>query len=201
MAIGGMLALLLAVPAAAAAKVLILLASLGPTAALASCISLTYQLIFLYLLPLAGMQLWRLRAACARSKVIGFLHPFCNDGGGGERVLWVAVMELTRQQSLRGEDGVAGLHSKSWEKQEAGPAAPGGPTAASFEVVVYTGDEASDEEIRAHARARFGLEVPKAVRFVRLRYRRVVEPSWSAAHFSRRERPESEDLASRATLT
>jgi hypothetical protein len=23
-----------------------------------------------------------------RRKVTGFFHPYCNDGGGGERVLW-----------------------------------------------------------------------------------------------------------------
>ena len=29
-------------------------------------------------------------------KVVAFLHPFCDDGGGGERVLWVAIRELLR---------------------------------------------------------------------------------------------------------
>lgn len=27
----------------------------------------------------------------ARSKVVGLFHPFCNAGGGGERVVWTAV--------------------------------------------------------------------------------------------------------------
>ena len=26
--------------------------------------------------------------------VIGFFHPYCNAGGGGERVLWMAVQAL-----------------------------------------------------------------------------------------------------------
>lgn len=28
------------------------------------------------------------------SFTIGFFHPFCNSGGGGERVLWSAVKAL-----------------------------------------------------------------------------------------------------------
>ena len=70
-------------------------------------------------------------------RTIGFLHPFCNDGGGGERVLWVAIRELLR-------------------------------TFPKWNVLVYTGDAASDEEIRAHALARFGVTVPPSVVFVRL---------------------------------
>ena len=26
--------------------------------------------------------------------VIGFFHPYCNAGGGGERVLWVAIRAI-----------------------------------------------------------------------------------------------------------
>lgn len=31
------------------------------------------------------------------SKIIAFFHPFCNAGGGGERVLWSAIKGLQRQ--------------------------------------------------------------------------------------------------------
>merc|ERR1719446_368417 len=27
-------------------------------------------------------------------RTLAFLHPYCNDGGGGERVLWVALREI-----------------------------------------------------------------------------------------------------------
>jgi alpha-1,2-mannosyltransferase len=30
--------------------------------------------------------------------VTGFFHPYCNDGGGGERVLWCAVQALLNQE-------------------------------------------------------------------------------------------------------
>ena len=28
------------------------------------------------------------------TKIIAFFHPYCNSGGGGERVLWVALRAL-----------------------------------------------------------------------------------------------------------
>ncbi|ORY31017.1 hypothetical protein BCR39DRAFT_527796 [Naematelia encephala] len=31
--------------------------------------------------------------------VIGFWHPYCNAGGGGERVLWTAIAQLQKRQS------------------------------------------------------------------------------------------------------
>ncbi|PVF99536.1 hypothetical protein CPB86DRAFT_783661 [Serendipita vermifera] len=31
--------------------------------------------------------------------IVGFLHPYCNAGGGGERVLWVAIAYLQRTES------------------------------------------------------------------------------------------------------
>ena len=30
-------------------------------------------------------------------RVVGFFHPYCNAGGGGERVLWVAIRALQRR--------------------------------------------------------------------------------------------------------
>ncbi|BGP56869.1 hypothetical protein JCM8202_002927 [Rhodotorula sphaerocarpa] len=84
--------------------------------------------------------------------VIGFFHPYCNAGGGGERVLWTA---LARMQLEKG-------------------------TSAIF--AVYTGDagpgKASKEEILAKAQARFGIRIdPSTVAFVPLRHRWLVEDS------------------------
>lgn len=30
--------------------------------------------------------------------MVGFFHPYCNAGGGGERVLWTAVAALQREE-------------------------------------------------------------------------------------------------------
>ena len=29
--------------------------------------------------------------------IVGFFHPYCNAGGGGERVLWVAIRALQKK--------------------------------------------------------------------------------------------------------
>ncbi|KAG8467926.1 hypothetical protein KFE25_006978 [Diacronema lutheri] len=49
-------------------------------------------------------SLTALLAACVRAwaalhrdrRVVAFFHPYCNDGGGGERVLWCAIAALQR---------------------------------------------------------------------------------------------------------
>ena len=53
----------------------------------------------LLVLPLI---LLRLRVLLRRRpRTLGVLHPYCNDGGGGERVLWVAIRELLRARRGR----------------------------------------------------------------------------------------------------
>lgn len=34
-------------------------------------------------------------------KKIAFFHPYCNNGGGGERVLWILVANLLQDESLK----------------------------------------------------------------------------------------------------
>lgn len=77
-------------------------------------------------------------------KIVAFFHPYCNAGGGGERVLWRAVQEIFANFS-------------------------------QCDVVVYTGDEAAAEEMLALAKSRFGLDVDRRVRFVRLRSRELLD--------------------------
>ena len=92
----------------------------------------------------------RLSQLFARRPTIGFLHPYCNDGGGGERVLWVAIRELVAR-------GIA--HPDKWR------------------MVVYTGDRIPPAELRANARHRFGVELPESLEFVQLSCRGWIEPS------------------------
>ena len=35
-----------------------------------------------------------------RRKTFAFFHPYCNAGGGGERVLWVAVRSIQKRYIL-----------------------------------------------------------------------------------------------------
>jgi len=104
------------------------------------------------LLLAAWLLVVRLRVAlCLRAgrrrKVLGLLHPYANDGGGGERVLWVALRELVERRRV-----------------------------LDWRVVVYTGDRVTPEQIRAHAARQFGIVVPAEVEFVYLRTRFAVEP-------------------------
>lgn len=78
---------------------------------------------------------------------VGFFHPYCNAGGGGERVLWCAVRSL---QQRYGEN----IHIK-----------------------IYTGDkDVTAEKILQNARTTFNVAVDEAnLDFVFLTRRRWVE--------------------------
>jgi glycosyltransferase involved in cell wall biosynthesis len=56
-------------------------------------------------LILVGLQvsgvLLRSRLKKTGSKVLGFFHPYCDSGGGGERVLWVSIAALMNNERLR----------------------------------------------------------------------------------------------------
>lgn len=72
------------------------------TAVIAICIVwipvtyLAFRLLFFWIRHRASVQLPHLRKVVNGQKplVIGFFHPYCNAGGGGERVLWIAVQAL-----------------------------------------------------------------------------------------------------------
>jgi len=81
---------------------------------------------------------------------IGFFHPYCHAGGGGERVLWVAVSSLQRWATQRGVD---------------------------ISIVIFTGDSDSDQAILRRAVERFGVTFPveQRLRFVRIQTRWMLE--------------------------
>jgi alpha-1,2-mannosyltransferase len=64
--------------------------------------------------------------------VLGFFHPYCDAGGGGERVLWTAVAESVRSAASN----------------------------VAVRCVVYTGDVSADpRRIADNALRRFGIDV------------------------------------------
>jgi len=77
------------------------------TAVIATCvvwIPVTYlvlRLLCFWIRHRATGQLPHLRRVGDGQKpkplVIGFFHPYCNAGGGGERVLWIAVQALQKR--------------------------------------------------------------------------------------------------------
>lgn len=76
---------------------------------------------------------------------IGFFHPYCNAGGGGERVLWCAVKAVQSRYA----------HVKI--------------------VIYTGDLDASPEEILKRAEQRFNIKLTDPVQFVYLRRRRWVE--------------------------
>ncbi|GAA5981010.1 hypothetical protein JCM5350_000010 [Sporobolomyces pararoseus] len=83
-------------------------------------------------------------------KVVGFFHPYCNAGGGGERVLWTALSYMQRTE----------------------------PTNEHF-YVIYTGDRGvSKDSMIAKVQSRFGITLdPASLSFVILNSRFLVEDS------------------------
>ncbi|ODM88813.1 GDP-Man:Man(3)GlcNAc(2)-PP-Dol alpha-1,2-mannosyltransferase [Orchesella cincta] len=86
-----------------------------------------------------------------RKRTIAFFHPYCNAGGGGERVLWAALRAL--QQS------------------------PNKSSSAPDHFVIYSGDVgATPSEILAKARNNFNIVIsPTNVEFIFLSRRNWVE--------------------------
>ncbi|CEQ40098.1 SPOSA6832_01681 [Sporobolomyces salmonicolor] len=82
-------------------------------------------------------------------RVVGFFHPYCNAGGGGERVLWTALACMQR----RDEDGDV--------------------------YVVYTGDTGvNKDDMLARVQNRFGITLSHdTLAFIPLRRRYLVEDS------------------------
>ncbi|CAB1114366.1 GT4 [Ectocarpus sp. CCAP 1310/34] len=100
---------------------------------------------------------WRTRrryGVAPGSTTVGFFHPFCAGGGGGERVLWRAVHTLSRLS----DDIGTPLH-----------------------VLIYTGDvDIKPEDILSRVARHFDISVDPAalpVSFVYLRRRRLLDAS------------------------
>ncbi|KAI0931011.1 hypothetical protein AcV7_005038 [Taiwanofungus camphoratus] len=81
-------------------------------------------------------------------RLIGFFHPYCNAGGGGERVLWTAIATLQRSE----------------------------PDIVS--VVYSGDTDATKEDIIENVKARFDINLsPHTLHFVFLHSRHLVEDS------------------------
>lgn len=77
--------------------------------------------------------------------VIGFFHPYCNAGGGGERVLWCAIRALQ-------------LNHPEFEC-----------------VVYTGDCDATAEDILKHAAIKFNIKLPRPIKFIFLHKRTWVE--------------------------
>uniref|UniRef100_T1J3V9 GDP-Man:Man(3)GlcNAc(2)-PP-Dol alpha-1,2-mannosyltransferase n=1 Tax=Strigamia maritima TaxID=126957 RepID=T1J3V9_STRMM len=76
---------------------------------------------------------------------IGFFHPYCNAGGGGERVLWCAVKAIQEKY----------------------------PQVRC--IIYTGDNDASPDEILKKAKQRFNISIDQPVEFIYLKWRRAVE--------------------------
>jgi hypothetical protein len=56
--------------------------------------------LFIACLVHAYFKAQRLRRKRDGEQLIGFFHPYCNHGGGGERVLWLMIAALLNQREI-----------------------------------------------------------------------------------------------------
>lgn len=111
------------------------------------CVLLILLVLLLLLAVRFGLQSFRnARRATDGRPAVAFFHPYCNAGGGGERVLWCAIRALQNRYAdvnfvvYTGDRGVTG------------------------------------QQILAGARRRFNVALPRPVQFVFLKHRLLVEP-------------------------
>lgn len=95
----------------------------------------------------AYRSLWLSPSSSASKKaiVVAFFHPYCNAGGGGERVLWCGIRSLQRRYSFVNC------------------------------VVYTGDKEHSPEQIMSRAKERFNIQLERPVSFIFLTKRRWVE--------------------------
>ncbi|XP_047457234.1 GDP-Man:Man(3)GlcNAc(2)-PP-Dol alpha-1,2-mannosyltransferase-like [Mugil cephalus] len=114
------------------------------------CAYLSLFLTLVLLLLLLGLRVWLQGRRKARrtqdgGPAVAFFHPYCNAGGGGERVLWCSLRALMQRY-------------------------PG----VSF-VVYTGDQGVNAEQILEGARQRFNITLPRPVTFIFLRHRMLVE--------------------------
>lgn len=88
-------------------------------------------------------------------KILAFFHPYCDSGGGGERVMWMAVNSL-----LKNSD-----------------------TSNKIHIVIYSGSAKEKKEILRHVRERFSINLmspynSNKISFVRIYSHILMEAHW-----------------------
>jgi alpha-1,2-mannosyltransferase len=103
-----------------------------------------------------------------RKLVLAFFHPYCDGGGGGERVLWVMIHGLLSRQVTSRDNPQ--LTCTIAEKYHA-------------EIVIYSGEVTkSKREILDNVQKKFGISFSEqqesSIRFVNIYSRFLLEAKW-----------------------
>lgn len=95
--------------------------------------------------------------------VIGFFHPYCSSGGGGERVLWKAIQALGELKEGKLMDRRTNKSKKSASTSADNDCLN---NCKNLMVVIYTVDEPTatyEKDVLAHVRDRFSITIPKSL--------------------------------------
>ena len=95
------------------------------------------------------LRKWHFHLLRYRPVVVGFFHPYCNAGGGGERVLWQSVCALQKRYSF-----------------------------VNCVVYTGKEQDSNPKTIIKKVKQRFGIELTKEVKFVYLKTRPLVEAKY-----------------------
>ncbi|CAM9145952.1 unnamed protein product [Phaeothamnion confervicola] len=125
-----------------------LLKSCGTVAA----IFLSILLFISALLHINRARTRRKRNVAKGAVIVAFMHPYCDGGGGGERVLWQAVHALTVTSLMRRRP----VH-----------------------ILIYANDRSKPDKVLRRVQERFGIAPPVGVplEFVRVRSWRLLRAS------------------------
>jgi alpha-1,2-mannosyltransferase len=96
--------------------------------------------------------------------VIGFFHPHCSSGGGGERVLWKAIQALGEMKEGKLMDRRTNKSKKSVSITTTDDDRLN--NCKNLMVVIYTVDEPSatyEKDLLQHVRERFSITIPKSL--------------------------------------
>ncbi len=90
-----------------------------------------------------------------KEKIVGFFHPYCDSGGGGERVLWVMIDAMLHDSDLRTRNRIC----------------------------LYTASTATKDSILNHVKSTFGIDLcaetlSNRIHFVRIRCTTLLEARW-----------------------
>lgn len=117
---------------------------------------LTFCAFCFFLIGKANRMFLDMISACkAQDKLCAFYHPYCDGGGGGERVLWMMVDALL-------QDGTA---------------------SKNLHIVIYSGSKKSKKEILKHAKERFSIDLrnpylSNKITFVKLWSHVLTDAKW-----------------------
>jgi len=108
--------------------------------------------------------------------IVGFFHPYCASGGGGERVLWKSIQALGELKDSSKDGTILSNNRRSKTQKKVDTIAEDDTlllNCKKLSVVIYTIDKPTenyDKNVLEQVKERFGIVIPKTldIHFVHL---------------------------------